>query len=185
MTGTPDAIGALLGSGPRRAVPLPEPAERERLRVRYGLGKTETAQALGISTSTLTAWEQGRRDPQGEGRAAYARLLEGIAAQLEPEAEQEEEPEPGAAVEPEPEVVAVRAAGPEQGQGQGQAVLLDQHPDGSLVMAAAAPCVQCGQPSVYRAQGSPMHLGGFCRPPAPAAGPAPTPAPAAGPAPGP
>ncbi|MFJ2582751.1 helix-turn-helix domain-containing protein [Kitasatospora aureofaciens] len=45
-----------------------------------------------------------------------------------------------------------------------QLVMLDQNPDGSLLMAAPAPCVQCGQPSVYRAQGLPMHLGGFCRP---------------------
>ncbi|WP_063830752.1 telomere-associated protein Tap [Kitasatospora phosalacinea] len=178
MTGTPDAIGALLGSGPRRAVPLPEPAERERLRVRYGLGKAETAQALGISASTLTAWEQGRRDPQGEGRAAYARLLEGIAAQLGPEEEPPSAaPEPGPEPEPEPQpqpgtvVVAEPVAAPQQ------AVMLDQHPDGSLVMAAAAPCVQCGQPSVYRAQGRPMHLGGFCRPPAPTSVPAAVPAP--------
>ncbi|WP_371476389.1 helix-turn-helix transcriptional regulator [Kitasatospora sp. NBC_00315] len=68
-----------------------------------------------------------------------------------------------------------------------QLVMLDQNPDGSLLMAAPAPCVQCGQPSVYRAQGHPMHLGGFCRPaaapaamqPAPVAVPA---APAAAPA---
>ncbi|MFF2549066.1 telomere-associated protein Tap [Kitasatospora sp. NPDC058063] len=49
-----------------------------------------------------------------------------------------------------------------------QPVMLDQNPDGSLLMVAPEPCVQCGQPSVYRAQGRPMHLGGFCRP---AAGP--------------
>ncbi|MFB7947373.1 transcriptional regulator [Kitasatospora phosalacinea] len=182
MTGTPDAIGALLGSGPRRPVPLPEPAERERLRVQYGLGKAETAQALGISTSTLTAWEQGRRDPQGEGRAAYARLLEGIAAQLgEEDVPPEPEPEPAPEPEPEPELEVVAEAEVEPGPDAGAlpGVMLDQHPDGSLVMAGAAPCVQCGQPSVYRAQGRPMHLGGFCRPVAPA----PVPAPAAGPAP--
>ncbi|WP_030460224.1 helix-turn-helix domain-containing protein [Kitasatospora sp. NRRL B-11411] len=169
MTGTPDAIGALLGSGPRRVVPLPEPAERERLRVAYGLGKAETAQALGISASTLTAWEQGRRDPQGEGRAAYARLLEGIAAQLVAEEEESEEEGERAGEAEEPGGGAVAEGGVPQ------AVMLDQHPDGSLVMAAAAPCVQCGQPSVYRAQGRPMHLGGFCRPPAPAPGALPEP----------
>ncbi|MGK4578494.1 telomere-associated protein Tap [Kitasatospora sp. HPMI-4] len=52
-----------------------------------------------------------------------------------------------------------------------QVVMLDQNPDGSLLMVAPEPCVQCGQPSVYRAQGHPMHLGGFCRPPVPAAVP--------------
>ncbi|MFD8782581.1 telomere-associated protein Tap [Kitasatospora sp. NPDC059599] len=45
-----------------------------------------------------------------------------------------------------------------------QPVMLDQNPDGSVLMAVPAPCVQCGQPSVYRSQGRPMHLGGFCRP---------------------
>ncbi|MGW4894743.1 telomere-associated protein Tap [Kitasatospora sp. NPDC004240] len=45
-----------------------------------------------------------------------------------------------------------------------QLVMLDQNADGSLAMGSAAPCVQCGQPSVYRSQGHPMHLGGFCRP---------------------
>nr|WP_237419542.1 helix-turn-helix domain-containing protein [Kitasatospora sp. SID7827] len=165
----------MLGSGPRRAVPLPEPAERERLRVAYGLGKAETAQALGISASTFSAWEQGRREPQGEGRAAYARLLEGIVAQLAAEEAAAAEP---LVAEPEPEPVAavgvaVAVAEPESAaEPVGQAVMLDQHPDGSLVMAGAAPCVQCGQPSVYRAQGRPMHLGGFCRPPAPTAAPA-------------
>ncbi|GAA2984351.1 hypothetical protein GCM10010519_18490 [Streptomyces lactacystinicus] len=57
-----------------------------------------------------------------------------------------------------------------------QPVMLDQNPDGSLLMAQPAPCVQCGQPSVYRAQGLPMHLGGFCRPGTVPAAPQPAPA---------
>jgi DNA-binding XRE family transcriptional regulator len=170
MSTKPDTIDALLGQGPRRAVELPTPTERARLRTEYGLTKAETAKALGVSTSTFTAWEAGQRDPQGEARAAYARLLEGIVAQLRPE--------PVAVTPNQPETsmsAPVRESAP--------LPMLDQHPDGSLVMGEAAPCVQCGNPSVYRAQGMPMHLGGFCRPgtppPAAAAAPAQQPAPAA------
>ncbi|MFF2631138.1 telomere-associated protein Tap [Kitasatospora griseola] len=157
MDSTPDAIDALLGDGPRRQAPLPEPAERARLREEYGLTKAETARALGVSTSTFTTWESGRREPQGDGRAAYARLLEGMADRLTPtEPAQESEPAPAPAAQaPSLEAPVTAAAQP---------VMLDQHPDGSLVMAPPLPCVQCGQPSVYRAQGVPMHLGGFCRP---------------------
>ncbi|MQS17628.1 helix-turn-helix domain-containing protein [Streptomyces kaniharaensis] len=164
---TPDAIDALLGQGPRRAVQLPTPAERERLRTEYGLTKAATAKALGVSTSTFTAWESGQRDPQGEARAAYARLLEGIAAQLRPE--------PAAVTPPQPQTPA-----PAPAEAPVPVPMLDQQPDGSLVMAEAAPCVQCGNPSVYRSQGVPIHLGGFCRPGTqpPEAPVAPQPAPA-------
>ncbi|MFE3246841.1 helix-turn-helix domain-containing protein, partial [Kitasatospora indigofera] len=191
MTGTPmhahEAIDALLGAGPRRPVPLPEPAERARLRTEYGLSKAETAKALKVSASTFTAWESGQRDPQGEGRAAYAKLLEGIAAQLAP-APPAPAPVPAAAPVPDPKTVTAPPPEAPLAHTAPQLVMLDQNPDGSLVMAAAAPCVQCAQPSVYRAQGMPMHLGGFCRPgvvpaaPAvPAAPPTPAPAPAAAP----
>ncbi|MEU8925327.1 helix-turn-helix transcriptional regulator [Kitasatospora sp. NPDC048545] len=175
MTATPpngfEAIDALLGTGPRRPVPLPAPGERARLRTEYGLSKTETAKALGISVGTFTAWESGQRDPQGEGRAAYAKLLEGIVARLAPaalaEAAEPAEPaEAPRAVAAPPEPATAPAVAPTQTPAPAPAPMpmLDQNPDGSLVMAPAAPCVQCGQPSVYRAQGHPMHLGGFCRP---------------------
>ncbi|MCC9310074.1 helix-turn-helix domain-containing protein [Kitasatospora sp. RB6PN24] len=162
----PDAIDALLGQGPRRAIELPTPAERARLRTEYGLTKAATAKALGVSTSTFTAWEAGQREPQGDARAAYARLLEGIVARLAAVTPtQPQIPTPAPAVETAP------------------MPMLDQHPDGSLVMGPAAPCVQCGNPSVYRSQGVPMHLGGFCRPgiTPPTAAPALEPDPAAAP----
>ncbi|MEV7189991.1 transcriptional regulator [Kitasatospora sp. NPDC093102] len=56
-----------------------------------------------------------------------------------------------------------------------QPVMLEQNPDGLVLMQQPAPCVQCGRPSVYRAQGHPMHLGGWCAP-APAGKPAAAPA---------
>ena len=188
MADAPDAIDALLGTGPRRAVPLPDPAERTRLRSEYGLTKTETAKALGVSVSTYSAWESGQREPQGEARAAYAKLLEGIATRLAPA---EPQAVPDGPQAPPPAAFAVTQPVP----------MLDQHLDGSLVMAAPQPCVQCGRPTPYRSGGRPVHGGGFCRPadtphaatvPLPAAMPAPvlaaqpvpytTPAPAPAPA---
>ncbi|MEV8099285.1 helix-turn-helix transcriptional regulator [Kitasatospora sp. NPDC085879] len=160
MTDTPDAIDALLGAGPRRTVALPEPAEREWLRTEYGLTKAETAKALGVSTSTFTAWESGQRDPQGEGRAAYAKLLEGMAARLIPtppaEPASASAPAPAHAPAPAPMPASIPAE-------------LDRTPSGELVTAPVQPCVRCGRPTPYRAAGQPMHVGGFC---APAATPA-------------
>ncbi|MFD5858739.1 telomere-associated protein Tap [Streptomyces chartreusis] len=78
---TPDPVDALLKTGPRR-VTLPEPAQRERLRTAYGLSRSEVADALGVARTTVASWESGRSEPQGAPRAAYARLLDGIAAQL-------------------------------------------------------------------------------------------------------
>ncbi|MET8630774.1 helix-turn-helix domain-containing protein, partial [Kitasatospora sp. NPDC004669] len=155
MTDTPDAIDALLGAGPRRAVPLPDPAERERLRTAYGLTKTETARALGVSTSTFTAYESGRRDPQGEARTVYARLLEGIAAQLAPAPAQQEQPPPPAATPTPPQTPAT----------PGDVVLeLDRTAAGDLVAGPPEPCVRCGRPTPYRSQGRPVHMGGWCAP---------------------
>ncbi|MCU7820192.1 telomere-associated protein Tap [Kitasatospora sp. DSM 101779] len=198
MTDTPDAIDALLGAGPRRAVALPEPAEREWLRTEYGLTKSETAKALGISTSTFTAWESGQRDPQGEGRAAYAKLLDGMAARLIPAAPAQPTPaQPTPAPAPAPAhtqpVAPAAFGGPAE---------LDRTPSGELVTDTPQPCVRCGRPTPYRAAGQPMHVGGFCAPapvptaaaaatepaavpavPAAAPAPAPAPAPARRPAP--
>ncbi|GAA2821502.1 hypothetical protein GCM10010441_52360 [Kitasatospora paracochleata] len=159
MTGGPDAIDALLGAGPRRPVPLPAPAERERLRKEYGLSKAETAQALGVSTSTLGAWESGQRDPQGEGRAAYARLLEGIAARLAPAPAPRAESAPGPAASV-PAPVPPAAAAP----GGDVVVELDRTPDGELIAGPPQPCMRCGRPTPYRSGGRPVHMGGWCAP---------------------
>ncbi|MGW3243805.1 telomere-associated protein Tap [Streptomyces sp. NPDC001070] len=81
MASTSDPVDSLLQSGPRRTR-LPEPAERARLRTEYGLTQAEVAGALDVTRTTVAGWEAGRSEPQGATRAAYARLLEGIAAQL-------------------------------------------------------------------------------------------------------
>jgi DNA-binding XRE family transcriptional regulator len=81
MASTSDPVDALLKSGPRRTS-LPEPAERSRLRTEYGLTQAEVAEALDVTRTTVAGWEAGRSEPQGSTRAAYAKLLDGIAAQL-------------------------------------------------------------------------------------------------------
>ena len=83
---TPDPVESLLKSGPRRTT-LPEPAQRARLRTDYGLSQAEVAEALGVARNTVAGWESGRSEPQGATRAAYAKLLEGMAAQLAPRSE--------------------------------------------------------------------------------------------------
>lgn len=81
MPKKPDPVDALLRSGPRR-VDLPAAEQRARLRADYGLTQAEIADALGVTRATVAGWEAGRSEPQGPTRAAYAKLLDGIAAQL-------------------------------------------------------------------------------------------------------
>ncbi|MDT0310262.1 helix-turn-helix domain-containing protein [Streptomyces sp. DSM 44917] len=72
------AVDALL----EQAAPLPEPGERERLRTAAGLARAAVGRALGVSSGTVAGWETGRSEPSGERRAAYARLLQGLAARF-------------------------------------------------------------------------------------------------------
>lgn len=100
MASTSDPVDALLESGPRRTR-LPEPAERARLRTEYGLTQAEVAAALDVTRTTVAGWEAGRSEPQGATRSAYAKLLDGIAAQLgaaEPARGPEPAPPPAAAL---------------------------------------------------------------------------------------
>ncbi|MEU4963715.1 helix-turn-helix transcriptional regulator [Streptomyces rimosus] len=170
MPPQPDAIDALLQSGPRRTE-LPAPAERERLRTAYGLTRTEVAQALSVARSTVAGWESGRSEPQGATRAAYAKLLDGMAAQLadtaEPAATSAATPRTQPASPP-AAVLATQAP-----------VFAEAHsafgPDGLVVQGETAPCLRCGAPTPYKAtDGRSLHPGGFC--PAPAAASAPQPA---------
>lgn len=108
MPKKPDPVDALLKSGPRRTQ-LPEPAERARLRGDYGLTQVEVAAALDVTRATVAGWEAGRSEPQGATRAAYAKLLEGIAAQLGPA---EPESGPGLGVDPVPVPVPVPVKSP-------------------------------------------------------------------------
>ncbi|MFE1789979.1 telomere-associated protein Tap [Streptomyces sp. NPDC059525] len=59
---------------------LPAPDERKRLREAAGLSQDQIAKALSVRRETVTSWETGRTAPRPPKRAAYARLLEGLAA---------------------------------------------------------------------------------------------------------
>lgn len=58
---------------------LPVPAERKRLREAASLSQEQVAEALDVRRETVTGWESGRTTPRPPKRAAYIRLLEGLA----------------------------------------------------------------------------------------------------------
>ncbi|MEU2689515.1 helix-turn-helix transcriptional regulator [Streptomyces hygroscopicus] len=74
------AVDALLEQAVRD--PLPEPAERKRLREAAGLTQDQVAGALQTRREAVGNWEAGRTEPRPPKRAAYARLLEGLAARF-------------------------------------------------------------------------------------------------------
>ncbi|WP_413098141.1 telomere-associated protein Tap [Streptomyces sp. Inha503] len=74
------AVDALLEQAVRD--PLPEPAERKRLREAAGLTQDQVAEALRTRREAVGNWEAGRTEPRPPKRAAYARLLEGLAARF-------------------------------------------------------------------------------------------------------
>ncbi|NUK02248.1 helix-turn-helix transcriptional regulator [Streptomyces lunaelactis] len=59
---------------------LPEPEERKRLRKAAGLSQEQVARALDVRRESVTSWEAGRTEPRPPKRAAYIRLLDGLAA---------------------------------------------------------------------------------------------------------
>ncbi|MEU9125120.1 helix-turn-helix domain-containing protein [Streptomyces sp. NPDC048506] len=58
---------------------LPLPNERKRLREAAGLSQEQVANALGARREAVGNWEAGKTEPRPPKRAAYARLLEGLA----------------------------------------------------------------------------------------------------------
>ncbi|GAA1246851.1 hypothetical protein GCM10009665_42260 [Kitasatospora nipponensis] len=189
------SIDALLAR-PRPVEDLPVPAERERLRKLGEYTQEDLAKALKTRRETIVRWEAGTTDPRPPKREVYIRFLATLALQhgtvepidwlrraqaaglVRPAQETTAQaapvrqpapvavPQPVPQPDPVPETFAVAAVAEQPAP----VAMLDQNPDGSLLMGPPLPCVQCGQPSVYRAQNYPMHLGGFCRPAA-AAGP--------------
>ncbi|MEV2255676.1 helix-turn-helix domain-containing protein [Streptomyces sp. NPDC050147] len=99
---------------------LPVPTERKRLREAAGLSQAQIATALDARREAVGNWESGRTDPRPPKRAAYARLLEGLAqrfpapaadappaapAPVAPKALTGPPPEPTLAPSPEPAAV--------------------------------------------------------------------------------
>ncbi|MFD7262439.1 telomere-associated protein Tap [Streptomyces sp. NPDC059874] len=72
------AVDALLEEAAAKDA-LPHPDERKRLREAAGLSQDQIAKALSVRRETVTSWEIGRTAPRPPKRAAYARLLEGLA----------------------------------------------------------------------------------------------------------
>ncbi|CAM5685888.1 hypothetical protein SAVIM338S_07481 [Streptomyces avidinii] len=72
------AVDALLEEAAAQDA-LPHPDERKRLREAAGLSQDQIAQALSVRRETVTSWETGRTAPRPPKRAAYARLLNGLA----------------------------------------------------------------------------------------------------------
>ncbi|AVZ77965.1 transcriptional regulator (plasmid) [Streptomyces lunaelactis] len=94
---------------------LPEPEERKRLREAGGLSQEQVARALSVRRETVTAWESGRAEPRAPKRAAYVRLLDGLAAReaAQPATERAASPEALApATAPEPAAPAPQVAVP-------------------------------------------------------------------------
>ncbi|MEU0084390.1 helix-turn-helix transcriptional regulator [Streptomyces sp. NPDC006274] len=86
---------------------LPEPAERKRLREAAGLSQAQIAKALDARREAVGNWEAGKTEPRPPKRAAYARLLEGLAARFAAPADETPAPAPAA-----PEAPAVPAPAP-------------------------------------------------------------------------
>ncbi|MEV6994403.1 helix-turn-helix domain-containing protein [Streptomyces sp. NPDC093228] len=62
--------------------PLPPPSERKRLREAAGFSQEQVAKALKSRRESIGNWESGRSEPRPPKRAAYVRLLQGLAARF-------------------------------------------------------------------------------------------------------
>lgn len=58
-----------------KAKRLPPPPARRALRVAAGLTLQDVATVVGVTRQAVAMWETGGRNPSGEARAAYARVL--------------------------------------------------------------------------------------------------------------
>ncbi|MFD4661388.1 telomere-associated protein Tap [Kitasatospora sp. NPDC058444] len=145
----------------------PRPPKREayiaflaRLALRHGTVEPSAwlrrAQAAGLVPTTVQVPVEPAPAP---AEAASVRA----AAVAEPA----QTPAPAAPVAPPPAVPAAFGGEPND-----QAVVeLDRTATGELAAGPPEPCARCGRPTPYRAQGRPMHMGGWCAP-APAGQPA-------------
>ncbi|MCD9586272.1 helix-turn-helix domain-containing protein [Streptomyces sp. 8ZJF_21] len=97
---------------------LPPPAERKRLREAAGLSQAEIAKALDIRREAVGNWESGKTEPRQPKRAAYARLLKGLAARFPtPAAEAPGTGQAPAAPEPSPSARPTPTRPPHPGRG--------------------------------------------------------------------
>ncbi|NJP48129.1 telomere-associated protein Tap [Actinacidiphila epipremni] len=116
---------------------LPPPAERKRLREAAGLSQAQVAKAVDTRREAVGNWEAGRTEPRPPQRAAYARLLEGLAARFPaPEAPAAAAgaaatvaaPAPAAGPEPRPAPAAPEPPAPPAGPASGPAPAIPEPP---------------------------------------------------------
>lgn len=62
---------------------LPDHARAREIREKAGIGVTRLADELQISRMTLTQWESGKRQPRGDLRLRYARVLAELESVIE------------------------------------------------------------------------------------------------------
>ena len=60
-------------------VTLPGPAERKAIRQRARVSCARLAEEVGVQPLAVKRWENGSREPRGELRLRYARLLRMLA----------------------------------------------------------------------------------------------------------
>ncbi|MBT2365472.1 helix-turn-helix domain-containing protein [Streptomyces sp. ISL-10] len=133
------AVDALLEQAAAQDT-LPPPPERKRLREAAGVSQEQVARALKVRRETVTSWEAGRTEPRPPKRAAYARLLEGLAAHHPPRTA----PQPDAAQDPLPESGAIPAPAPAASVPEQAAT--SQAPPAPERAAAAAPAAPAAPP---------------------------------------
>ncbi|MFB7076463.1 telomere-associated protein Tap [Streptomyces sp. NPDC056308] len=122
---------------------LPSPDERKRLREAAGLSQEQIAKAMKSRRETIGNWESGETEPRPPKRAAYARLLEGLAARF---------PAPGAdapAAAPAP-VVPEALTGPAPEPVQAPAVVPSSRPK-AAASSAARPSTSSRRPGAKKA----------------------------------
>jgi transcriptional regulator with XRE-family HTH domain len=66
---------AALADEVRLAVSLPDPAARMAIRRRARVSRERMAAELGVQPLAVARWERGTRNPRGELRLRYAKLL--------------------------------------------------------------------------------------------------------------
>ena len=59
----------------RESLSLPRPQVRREIREAAGIPQARLAEELGVHVLTVHRWEAGTREPRGELRLGYARLL--------------------------------------------------------------------------------------------------------------
>ncbi|MFB7552577.1 telomere-associated protein Tap [Streptomyces sp. NPDC056154] len=122
---------------------LPSPDERKRLREAAGLSQEQIAKAMKSRRETIGNWESGETEPRPPKRAAYARLLEGLAARF---------PAPGAAAPAAAPAPAVPEAftGPAPEPVQAPAVVPSSRPK-AAASSAARPSTSSRRPGAKKA----------------------------------